>query len=345
MGPSVLARAVKTKALRKRAGGSSKWEGLHLMGGDEVDARALALETLRFCLREEGGRASEWYNDDAQLGASIGAACSARQACAAWPAGHMKLLRIASCSTRELMQLAELDLTSAAAQGQVGPGVGGALAVLVASSKALRRLDVGGSAIGKEGAAALAIALRRNRTLTSIALDGHPLPLRHVDSPHTSMFEKEQVSLSRMGLGPLSAVIVGTLLEGNSTLRSLNLYRNQLVNISGLARALSEATSALISLVRGSFPCCLPHIPFPFLSHAPTAGHTAPCCMHTDRHARGPSCPPGPVTLCRVPPTPRDLRTGSRTQRARAQRWIRAGGGAADQRSTHGDQPVLQLRG
>ena len=85
MGPSVLARAVKTKALRKRAGGSSKWEGLHLMGGDEVDARALALETLRFCLREEGGRASEWYNDDAQLGASIGAACSARQACAAWP--------------------------------------------------------------------------------------------------------------------------------------------------------------------------------------------------------------------------------------------------------------------
>ena len=159
---------LKTKAVGRLA--ALQVGGLHLMGGDGW-TRVPSLETLRFCLREEN-RASEWYNDDAQLGASIGAACSARQACSAWPARHMKLLRIASCSTRELMQLAELDLTSAAAQGQVGAGVGGALAVLVARSKALRRLDVGGSAIGKDGAAAC-IALRRNRTLTSIAL-GHP---------------------------------------------------------------------------------------------------------------------------------------------------------------------------
>ena len=252
-----MAKEAKRKALRKRAGGTSKWEGLQAMGGTAFDARALALESLRFCLREEAGRAAEWYNDDVQLGASIGAACSVRQACAAWPSGHKTLLRLAACTSVQLMQLAELDLTAAAAQGHVSPGVGGALAVLVASSTALRHLRVGGGAIGVEGVAPLALVLRRNSSLLSLALDGQPLPLRSEQQPPhghaarwaaAAMFEREQANLSRMNLGPLSAVVLGSLLEGNTALRSLNLYRNKLMRIGGVARALSESSSALTSL-------------------------------------------------------------------------------------------------
>ena len=74
-----------------------------------------------------------------------------------------------TCS-EQLLLLRELDLTPHHAQ--LNPGVGGALAVLVAASTALRSLSLGGAAIGMQGAAPLARALRRNTSLTSVALDG-----------------------------------------------------------------------------------------------------------------------------------------------------------------------------
>jgi hypothetical protein len=221
------------------------------LAGDAVDARALALDALRFCLRDEAGRAAEWYNDDRQLGASIGAACSVRQACAAWPAGYKTLLRLLSCSSKTLLGMAELDLTTAAASGQLSPGVGGALAVLVASSTNLQRLSLaGGDTIGLEGVAPLVLALRRNTTLLTLQLDGEPLHIRSPTPPHVPMLERPEgfINLTRKGLGPLSSMVLGALLEGNTSLRSLNLYRNRLKRISGLARALCEPSSALTNL-------------------------------------------------------------------------------------------------
>ena len=78
------------------------------------------------------------------------------------------------------------------------------------------------------------------------------------------------MDLSRKSLGPLSVVVVGTLLEGNTTLRSLNLYRNKLEDIGSLARALAQPSCAITSLD---------------LAHCelgPAAGHALSGCLHTN---------------------------------------------------------------
>ncbi|KAL1496781.1 hypothetical protein AB1Y20_014369 [Prymnesium parvum] len=233
-------------AQRMRHGArTARWDALQRLcagGAAPVGARQLALASLRLLLHEESSREAEYYNDDAQLGASIGAACRARQALASWPEGYRKLLRLTKLHPSQLLRLGELDLRPHAAA--VGAAVGGALAVLVGSSAALRRLDVRGGALGKEGATPLALSLRHNRSLTSIALDGQPLPLRSI-MEDSLLFEREEIDLSRKDFGPLSALVIGTLLQGNTTVQSLLLYRNKLEDVAALAQALSEPACAL----------------------------------------------------------------------------------------------------
>ncbi|EOD35777.1 hypothetical protein EMIHUDRAFT_467364 [Emiliania huxleyi CCMP1516] len=98
-----------------------------------------------------------------------------------------------------------------------------AIADALRGNGVLTDLNLGHNQIRNGGAAAIVEALRVNGVLKTLNLDGHQLDLpklRGTDSV-TSL------DLSRKSLGPVSAIVIASLVSGNEVLKSINLeYTN-----------------------------------------------------------------------------------------------------------------------
>ena len=119
-----------------------------------------------------------------------------------------------------------------------------------------------GNHLGAAGAGALAEALKLNAVMNTITLDGFgngfPLPVKQLKGTEPV----EALDFSNKGLGALSAIVIGKLIEFNAVLTDLNLGANQLCGINpytgegtydpsgiqALAAALSSGSAVLTTI-------------------------------------------------------------------------------------------------
>lgn len=89
----------------------------------------------------------------------------------------------------------------------------------------LTTLDLSGNPFGEAGARAIAEALTTSAsTMATVAIDGAPLPIRELRGTKAV----RTLRLERMELGPLSAVVIATLVQANASLTSLSVAENRL---------------------------------------------------------------------------------------------------------------------
>ena len=98
-------------------------------------------------------------------------------------------------------------------------------ATALLENKALEHLDLSQNPIGAEGVAEIAHAVRTHPSLTSIKIDGTPLPIVQLLGSKPS---DTGLDLTDWSLGPLSGNAIGILLLSNRVLLNLNLKFNAL---------------------------------------------------------------------------------------------------------------------
>lgn len=116
--------------------------------------------------------------------------------------GWRKLLFMSGLNDKALLRVETIDLSS---KPSVGPGVAGALAAIICTSKNLTSIDVAGHAesIGAEGAAALALALAHSSATSSMrALTLDTKPLR-VDLLRGNPRMDQTLAMAKMAHGPV----------------------------------------------------------------------------------------------------------------------------------------------
>ena len=86
------------------------------------------------------------------------------------------------------------------------------------------QLDLRENKIGLEGAKALADALCVNTSVLQVNLDGYPLPIKQLKGTEIV----KSIDLSQKGLKIASVVVIASLIQGNGSLRRLDVGSNNL---------------------------------------------------------------------------------------------------------------------
>eukprot|EP00966_Prymnesium_polylepis_P287361 6636964-Prymnesium_polylepis.1 len=115
-----------------------------------------------------------------------------------------------------------------------------------AVSKSTESLDLSRKPINRATATLLAGVIKANKALTQVQLDGSPVPIKQLKGAKSS----NALSLSGMGLGAQSAMVIVRLLQFNKFLTDLDLSSNRLGALGGeeIGAALGIRTVCLTRL-------------------------------------------------------------------------------------------------
>merc|ERR1712218_4459 len=103
-----------------------------------------------------------------------------------------------------------------------------ALAEAIKQNSSLTKLNLKRNSIENNGAEKIGKALKKNRTLTKISING-TIPIKKFRDGHTKFLD-----LSNQRYKDSDAIIIASMIVGNSTLTKLNLKNNYIGDIGML---------------------------------------------------------------------------------------------------------------